>query len=290
MEEGISVVIPAYNEAVGIPSVLEEVENSLRGSGFSHEIIVVDDGSTDGTGRLAARPGVRVIRHPANKGYGAALKTGIRRARYELIAIIDADRTYPGGEIPRLAKHLLEHDYDMVVGARTGADVHVPLMRRPAKWAIAQIANYLAGRKIPDLNSGLRVFKKEVALEFLPLLPAGFSFTASITLALLSNDYLVDFLPVDYYCRQGKSKIRPLRDTLNFLGLILRTVMYFQPLKVFIPMSLLFILAGLGRGGYDVLFFQNLTTADLLLLVTGAFIAMLGLLADLIDKRIGVIK
>ncbi|MFB0546704.1 MAG: glycosyltransferase family 2 protein [Anaerolineae bacterium] len=284
----VSVVIPAYNEAEGLSPFLDEIEEVMRESDFVHEIIVVDDGSSDGTGQVAERQGARVIRHPFNKGYGAALKTGIRRARYDLVAIIDADGTYPGRDIPRLLRHLVGRDYDMVVGARSGQNV--PFLRRPAKWVLTCLANYLAGLNIPDLNSGLRVFKKEVALEFLHLLPSGFSFTASITLALLSNDYLVDFVPVDYYRRRGRSKIRPLRDTLNFLGLIVRTVMYFQPLKVFMPIGLLFVLGGLVRGGYGALAFHNITTADVLLLVTGALIAMLGLLADLINKRVGSVE
>lgn len=284
----VSVVIPAYNEAEGLSPFLDEIEEVMRESDFVHEIIVVDDGSSDGTGQVAERQGARVIRHPFNKGYGAALKTGIRRARYDLVAIIDADGTYPGRDIPRLLRHLVGWDYDMVVGARSGQNV--PFLRRPAKWVLTCLANYLAGLNIPDLNSGLRVFKKEVALEFLHLLPSGFSFTASITLALLSNDYLVDFVPVDYYRRRGRSKIRPLRDTLNFLGLIVRTVMYFQPLKVFMPIGLLFVLGGLARGGYGALAFHNITTADVLLLVTGALIAMLGLLADLINKRVGSVE
>ncbi len=281
----VSVVIPAYNEAEGLSPFLGEIEEVMRESDFVHEIIVVDDGSSDGTGQVAERQGARVIRHPFNKGYGAALKTGIRRARYDLVAIIDADGTYPGRDIPRLLHHLVGWDYDMVVGARSGQNV--PFVRRPAKWVLTCLANYLAGLNIPDLNSGLRVFKKEVALEFLHLLPSGFSFTASVTLVLLSNDYLVDFVPIDYYRRRGRSKIRPLRDTLNFLGLIVRTVMYFQPLKVFMPIGLLFVLGGLVRGGYGALAFHNITTADVLLLVTGVLIAMLGLLADLINKRVG---
>ncbi len=262
----------------------------MGASRLRHEIIVVDDGSGDGTADVAQRAGVRLIRHPFNRGYGAALKTGIRHAAHDLIAIIDADGTYPSDEIPAMVAHLIRHDYDMVVGARTGEQVHIPLLRRPAKWLLNRLADYLAGIHIPDLNSGLRVFKKEVALEFLHLMPTGFSFTTSITLALLTNDYLVAYRPVNYYPRTGQSKIRPIRDTLGFAGLIVRTVMYFQPLKVFVPVSLLFLLTGLGRGGYDAIAHGNVTTVDMLLLMTGVLVGMLGLLADLINKRVGVVE
>ena len=135
------------------------------------------------------------------------------------------------------------------------------------------------------MNSGLRVFRKDVALEFYRLFPAGFSFTTTITLAMMSNDYSVKFVPIDYFKRVGKSKIRPIRDTLNFFALIIRTTMYYQPLKIFGPVSLVLLLAGLGRGGYNAIVHRNLTTVDLLLLLTGIIIAAIGLLADLIDKR-----
>ena len=148
-----------------------------------------------------------------------------------------------------------------------------------------QVANYLVGGKIPDLNSGLRVFKKSIALQFFNLLPSGFSFTTTITLAMLSNDYLVAYVPIPYAARIGSSKIRPIRDTVHFLGLILRTFMYFSPLKMFIPVSLVFLGAGLAKTTFDVVSHQNITSSDLLLLVTGTTIGMMGLLADLIDKR-----
>lgn len=279
----VSIIIPAYNEEQSIGETLDQVKGAMDQSGFAHEIIVVDDGSTDGTARIAKESGVKLLQHPSNLGYGASLKAGIRRARYAVIAITDADGSYPSWKIPALLESIDE--CDMVVGARVGGRVSIPLIRRPAKWLLTRLANYLVGKEIPDLNSGLRVFKKEIALAFFRVLPSGFSFTATITLALLANDYEVKFVPIDYYPRVGRSKIRPVQDTLNFLSLIVRTVMYYSPLKVFMPLSLLFLLAGLIRGGYGIVSVRNISDSDLLLFVTGMLIGMLGLLADLIDKR-----
>jgi len=278
----VSIIIPAYNEEGSIGETIDQVKGAMDQSGFAYEIIVVDDGSTDGTARIARERGVKLLQHPSNLGYGASLKAGIRRARYSLIAITDADGSYPGWKIPALLESIDE--YDMVVGARVGGRVSVPLVRRPAKWLLTQLASYLAGKKIPDLNSGLRVFKKEIALAFFRVLPSGFSFTATITLAMLGNEYLVKFVPIDYYPRVGRSKIRPIRDTFNFLSLTVRTVMYYNPLKVFMPLSLIFLLAALIRGTYGIVTLRNISDSDLLLFVTGMLIGMLGLLADLIDK------
>jgi len=279
----VSIIIPAYNEEGAVGETLDQVKEAMDQSGFAYEIIVVDDGSTDRTAQIARERGVKLLQHPSTLGYGASLKTGIRRARYAVIAITDADGSYPSWKIPALLESIDE--YDMVVGARVGERVSVPLMRRPAKWLLRQLANYLVGKEIPDLNSGLRVFKKESALAFFRVLPSGFSFTATITLAMLANEYLVKFVPIDYYPRVGRSKIRPVHDTLNFISLIVRTVMYYSPLKVFMPLSLLFLLTGLIRSAYGIVSVRNISDSDLLLLVTGMLIGMLGLLADLIDKR-----
>lgn len=289
--DGLSVIVPVYNEEEAICDVLGQIQAALESIGLPFEILVVDDGSTDNSSGVVGTLGVRhgspgcvtLLRHPFNKGYGAALKTGIRRARFDTIAIIDADGTYPASSLLTLLEHWSCND--MVVGARVGANAAIPLSRRPAKWVLNQIANYLAGVKIPDLNSGLRIFKKSLAMQFLKILPSGFSFTTTITLAMLSNDYLVEYVPIQYLPRVGRSKIRPIRDTLNFFSLILRAIMYYAPLKVFIPVSLLFLVPGFAKTLVDTIVHQMVTKSDLLLLVTGSIIGMLGLLADLINKR-----
>jgi glycosyltransferase involved in cell wall biosynthesis len=279
----ISVVVPAYDEESQVAPEIERLRGALEAGGIPHEIILVDDGSSDKTAERAEGAGALVVRHPRNRGYGAALKTGIRRARHDLIVITDADGTYPPESIPALLEHAA--DYDMVVGARTGEDVHIPLVRRPAKWFLARLASYLAGTRIPDLNSGLRVMKRRVVERFDPILPSGFSFTTTITLAMLCNDYLVQYVPINYKKRVGSSKIRP-GHAYDFFLLILRTIVYFNPLKVFLPAGALLFLAGLGKFGYD-LWVGNLSESAVLGLVGALLVWAIGLLSDQI-ARMGI--
>ncbi|MBD3163218.1 MAG: glycosyltransferase [Candidatus Eisenbacteria bacterium] len=282
---GVSVVIPAYNEQEGIEEVVRQI-GALPGGIESGEIelIVVDDGSTDATAARAERAGARVIRHGWNRGYGAALKTGILAARGWAVVITDADGTYPNERIPELVALLEEHE--MVVGARTGAKVAIPWIRRPAKWFLNKLANYLSEARIPDLNSGLRAFRRETLLGYFGMLPSGFSFTTTITLAMHVNDLRIAYLPIDYHARQGKSKIRPIQDTLNFLALIVRTILYFRPLKIFLPIAGVLFLASVGIFVYSALYTEKIMDASVTItLMTSFQMAAIGLLADLIDKR-----
>jgi glycosyltransferase involved in cell wall biosynthesis len=254
---------------------------------FEHEIIVVDDGSSDGTAAIAREQDVLVFGHAHNRGYGSALKTGIRHARHGLVLIIDADGTYPSEIIPLLVSRLTADHLDMVVGARTGRKVSIPLARRPAKWMIARLAQYVVGENIPDVNSGLRVIRRRVALRFLDLLPNGFSFTTTITLGMLVNHYAVGYLPIDYHARVGRSKIRPVRDTLNFIRLILRIALYFAPLKFFLPMSGFLFLLAVAWALFTWLVLGKLADVSTMVIVMAAFqIMAMGLLAELINKRI----
>jgi len=183
--------------------------------------------------------------------------------------------------IPRLAAEI--GPYDMVVGARTGTDVHIPLIRRPAKWALNRLANYLSGVEIPDLNSGMRAFKRDVALRFFRLLPSGFSFTTTLTLALLTNDYNVMYIPVDYYHRTGRSKIRPIQDTINFFSLVVRVVLSFRPLRVFVPLTAVFALLSFAKVIYDINAYDFHLATSTVVLVTLTFqIVVLALIADLV--------
>jgi glycosyltransferase involved in cell wall biosynthesis len=280
----ISVIIPAYNEEAGIEPVLTELLKTMKSSGLEYEVIVVDDGSADATAAIAERCGVRVVAHEQNQGYGASLKTGIRAARFDAIAITDADGTYPNDRLPELARLL--DDYDMVVGSRTGASVKIPLVRRPAKWFLNKYANYLSNYKIPDLNSGLRIFRRKAVEEFIRLLPSGFSFTTTITLAFLCNNYRVKFIPIDYYKRSGKSKIRPIHDVLNFFALITRTSLYFNPLRVFMPISAVFLTGAAGYLIYTLIHEQNITDTSVVLFLFGIQIGVLGLIADMVARRL----
>ena len=175
----------------------------------------------------------------------------------------------------------------MVVGARTGAEVAIPWVRRPAKWAIGKLANVIAGQKIPDINSGLRVFKRAVALRFFDMLPNGFSFTTTITLGLLTNGYFVVYTPINYMARTGKSKIKPVRDTLNFVNLILRMALYFAPLKIFLPLSGLLLLLGVLWGVFSWAVLQELADVSTIVIVMAAIqVAIVGMLGELIVRRL----
>lgn len=284
----VTVVIPAYNEERAIGPVLEELLAVMQQSEMAYEIVVVDDGSADETAVIAQQyPNVTVLRHRQNKGYGASLKTGIRHAQHDLICITDADGTYPNERIPELVARLCRQELDMVVGARTGDNVSIPLVRRPAKWTLRKLANLVAGESIPDLNSGMRVFKRPIALRMFNILPDRFSFTTTITLAMITNQFLVDFVPINYYKRVGKSKIRPVQDTLNFVQLVLRIALYFAPLKIFVPLSIFLLLLGIAWALFSLFVLGRLADVSTIVMVMTAFqVAVIGLLAELINRRL----
>jgi glycosyltransferase involved in cell wall biosynthesis len=273
-----SVVIPAYNEEEGIVPTLRELRETLVG--LNYELIVVDDGSGDRTAELARAEGVTVVQQPYNRGYGAALKAGIRRAKHDRLVITDADGTYPASAIPELVAGLDE--YEMVVGARVGEDVTIPLARRPAKWILGKLASYLAGCPIPDLNSGLRAMQRELVQAYQHLLPSGFSFTTTITLAALCADHMVRFDPINYRARAGDSKIRP-RHAFDFMLLILRTIVYFNPLRVFLPLSAMFFVAGAAKLAYDLVA-GNLSESAIFGLIAAFLFWAVGLLSDQLSR------
>ena len=281
-QDPISIIIPAYNEEGAITEGIREVVAVMEKTDITYELIVVDDGSADRTAELArAEEGVRVIQKPENQGYGAALKSGIAKAKYDIIVITDADGTYPADQIPVLCEQLVE-GYDMVVGARVGSNVAIPMVRKPAKWFLGKLASYLAGRPIPDLNSGLRVMRKSLIMRFIHLLPQGFSFTTTITLSALCSGSLVKYSKIDYLARIGQSKIRP-GHAFDFLLLIVRTIVYFHPLKIFLPLGGVFFVGGLGKFIYDI-YIGNLSESTLLGIFGAAGLWSVGLLSDQISK------
>lgn len=278
--EGVTIVIPAFNEAQAIGDVLENLQRVLSGSPWQFEIIVVDDGSTDNTAEIVKQHPVRLISHPSNRGYGAALKSGVRKAAYDLLVMLDADGQHNSQDVLRLLEQA--KDYEVVIGARVKGS-HVPLLRRPGKWILGKVANYLAGMRIPDLNSGLRAFRREVVESYFAILPNGFSFSTTFTLAALKDNHKVAWVPITVTKRQGKSTVNPITDGYNTLILILRLIVLFDPLKVFMPVSLLLGLFGLGFLIYNLITFGSLGEADVILIVTAILLFFMGILADSIS-------
>lgn len=272
----LSVVVPAFDEENAIGDEIDRLHAALAPSGISYEVIVVDDGSRDRTAEIAAGKQCRVLRHKTNRGYGAALKHGIAEARSDVVVILDADGTYPTESIPDLWK--LRDDHDMVVGARLGRQARIPWVRRPAKWVLRKLASYLVERDIPDLNSGFRLLRRSHVERFAHLLPAGFSFTTTITLALMSCGYSVGYLPIRYAERVGQSKIRPAH-AYEFLLLILRVIVLFNPLRVFLPLGALAFVAGAAKFAYDLVR-ENLSESAVMALLAALILWGLGLLAD----------
>lgn len=244
------------------------------------EIVVVDDGSTDNTATIAEATGVRVIRKPANVGYGHSLKIGFASTKSDFVAIIDADGTYPAAELPRMLE--MCRTADMVVGDRGQAMTGVPLIRKPAKWILNSLANALARRRIPDLNSGLRVFRRQSLERFVQLLPDGFSLTTTITLCMICSGLTVVYHPISYGRRIGHSKIRPT-DFFRFMLLVVRIIMLFHPLRVFMPLGLLLFVLGVAKSIYDI-FMDNLSESAIFALLAALMIWSLGLIADMISR------
>lgn len=287
--ETLSIIIPVFNEEKALKKTIQEMDGLLERSEFKIEIIFVNDASTDKSREILnglTGPSHKVLHHETNRGYGAALKTGIKNASSEYICITDADGSYPNSEILRLAL-MLNDEYSMVVGARKENGAKEPFLRSFSKRVLRKLASYLAGISIPDLNSGLRVMKKDIVERYINILPDGFSFTTTITLAMLTNNYRVKYVPIEYFKREGKSKIRPIHDTFNFIQLIIRTVLYFSPLKVFVPLSLFLVLfAFLILIGSLVLTGKAMDVTFGVILMTAVMMLSIGMLADIIDKRL----
>lgn len=282
----VSVLVPVYNEEERLEQTLQGLLDSVDRIDSAAEVIVVDDGSTDRTPEILRRfPTVRTLRNHTNRGYGASLKRGICAARGEVIVITDADGTYPHERLQDLLG-LLTPDSEMVVGWRRGFRARIPLVRRPAKLVLRKLAESLAGYSIPDLNSGLRVFRRELALRHLRLLPDGFSFTTTITLLVASEGGRIVYEPIEYGKRTGRSKFRPVRDTWEMVTLVVRSVLLFNPLRVFVPIALILIAAAIGVLVVALLYAERIPDGTITVLFTaGIQFIMLGLLADLINRR-----
>ncbi|HEX4017104.1 MAG TPA: glycosyltransferase family 2 protein [Frankiaceae bacterium] len=290
----VTVVLPCYNEQDHVLDELERIDAAMLASGYTYELLVIDDKSTDSTLavlRQAAThfPAMRLMPFRRNGGSGTARRIGTTEARGQIVVWTDADMTYPNERIPEFVRYLDDNpDVDQVVGARTTEEGTHKWARVPAKWLIRKIASTLAAVKIPDLNSGLRAFRRDVSLPYLRLLPPGFSCVTTITMAFLSNQHAVDYLSIDYAKRAGVSKFHPFRDAYRYILQVLRMVMYFNPLKVLMPFALWIMGLGFVKLISDLVRYNwHVTTSSLLLLVVGFQIAVLALIGDLVVRSRG---
>ena len=290
----VSIILPCYNEQDHVTTEVERICAAMDGSGYDYELLAFDDASTDGTlARLHEVapdfPNLQVVHFHRNGGSGTVRRIGTQRARGEIVVWTDADMSYPNERIPELVQ-MLEKDatLDQVVGARTSEEGTHKVLRVPAKWFIRKLAERLTNYRIPDLNSGLRAFRRQVALPYLRLLPPGFSCVTTITLAFLSNQHEVRYVPIDYAKRAGTSKFRFVTDAYRYILQVLRMVMYFNPLKVLMPLALFLLGLGIAKGVYDVAVHPlRFAVNTVLIFVTGLLIASLALLADLIVRSRG---
>lgn len=283
----ISVVVPVYNEEKIIAKVLQDVSMAMKNSFKEYEIIVVNDGSTDKTAEIIEKEkkgAVSVITHPENIGYGKSLLDGIAAAKYNYIAIIDGDGSYSAKDIKNLYAYFPQ--YDMIVGARQGKEYRRGIWKRPARAFFKMLTEYAAGRKIPDVNSGLRLFKKDVVLRFKDSLCAGFSFTTTLTLIFFLNNYFVKYVPVEYAKRDGKSKVNHIRDTLRAGQIITEAVLCYNPIKLFLFIASCNTIFGLVLGFLNRLIFKSDFLSLTAAICTASFVPIfcIGLVADQLKK------
>ncbi len=277
----VSIVLPAYNEAGHILDEIKRIRTTMDNSSYSYELIVVDDGSTDGTGDVLANvEGIRLVQFAQNRGSGSVRRAGTNLARGGIVVWTDADMTYPNDRIPQLVDELA--GWDQVVGARTSEEGTAKLLRVPAKWFIRKLAEYLSDTKIPDLNSGFRAFRREVAQQFLHLLPKGFSCVTTLTMTFLNNAYSVKYVPIEYRGRSGTSKFHWWRDTRLFLLQVVRMMLLYNPIRVFMPLGLLISVSAFGKLLFDLLTKDfRVATNTIVWLFSGAVVVMIALIADL---------
>lgn len=269
----VTVILPAFNEAAAVGPVV----SALLQAAAWHEVLVIDDGSSDGTAEAATAAGATVIRHPYNKGNGASVKTGIRAATGDYILIVDADGQHQADDALRLIARLGE--YDLVVGARS-ADMHAGRRRRLGNNALNWLAGFLTGREIPDLTSGLRAATREGLREFLPLLPNGFSTPTTTTMAFIKAGYNVAFEPISAKPRIGTSKIRLARDGGKFVLIMVRVMTIFSPLRVFLPIAGVSFALGAGYAAWTIATQEHITNSSVLLIVLAVLLFGLGLISE----------
>ncbi len=282
------VIIPVYNEETAVADTVARVQRVLSAvPGLSYEIVCVNDGSTDGSAKvLQSLSGITLLTHTHNRGYGAALKTAITACRREWIVIVDADGTYPLEELPRLLGEARE-GVEMVVGARGGIGIQLHPYRRAARWVLRKMVHVLTGVMVPDLNSGMRVFRRKLYLEFRHLLPSGFSFTTTLTVASLYSGYWIQFVPIVYSQRIGKSNIKPFSDFFGFVMLIVRVASYFEPLRFFLPLAGMLFAFAILRGARDIWVANGIGSLAVITMVAALQVFITGIIADVVVRRSG---
>jgi glycosyltransferase involved in cell wall biosynthesis len=280
----VSVVLPVYNERGHLQAEIDRIRTALDASPYRYEIIVVDDGSDDGSGdALRLIPDIRLIQFSTNRGSGSARRAGTHAARGDVVVWTDADMTYPNDRIPELVKEL--EGNDQVVGARTTEEGTLKFLRVPTKWFIRKLACYLTETDIPDLNSGLRAFRREVARQYLHELPPGFSCVTTITMTFLAGGYSVKYVPIDYAPRAGRSKFHWWKDTKRYLVQVIRMILSYNPLRVFLPVGMFLLVAGIAKTGFDLADKDfRIATNTLLILFASFQVFAIGLLADLVVR------
>jgi len=280
----VSIVLPVHNEAGHLADELDRISSSMDASPYSWELILVDDGSTDGSAAIAqGRPHTRVLRSARNRGAGTARRFGTEAARGRIVVWSDADMTYPNHEIPELVAALGSGDH--IVGARTSEQGTLKVFRIPAKWVIRRLASYLTKTDIPDLNSGFRAFRRDVALQYTHQLPAGFSCVTTLTMAFLMNGYSVEFTPIEYRPRAGDSKFHWLADTRRYALQVIRMILSYDPLRIVLPISAVLGLVFVAKLGYDLVDKDFRPAANTLLLGFALLqVLVVGLLADLVVR------
>lgn len=277
----LSVVLPAFNEQDAVEVVIRDIRDALRDWHGVWEILVVDDASWDCTAERAESTGVVVIRRAENGGAGAARKTGIRNARGGLVAMIDVDGSYPVCDLPKMLEYFPQ--YDQVNGMRTSEQGSNRVLRVPVKWLIRKTAEYLSAKSIPDLNTGMKVFKRDIMLQYMWAIPDGFSCVTSMTLAFICNGHPVKYVPIAYRPRIGTSKFRPVRDTATYAMTVVRVIMYFQPLRVFLPLALAVGAIAVTKIVIDMATSPaGILDSDILLSFTAMLLLAVGLVSDLI--------
>ena len=284
----VSIVLPVFNEQGHLDDEIERIRKTMDESRYSYEILVVDDGSTDGSGqRLREIEGIRLLQFATNRGSGSARKYGTLAARGQIVVWTDVDMTYPNDNIPKLVDQLA--GVDQVVGARTSEEGTVRLVRKPAKWLIRRLASYLTGVRIPDLNSGFRAFRKDVATPFLHLLPRGFSCVTTLTMSFLSNGYSVKYVPIEYSPRAGESKFHWWKDTKRYLLQVVRLTLMWEPMRVFGPPAAVLGIVGVGKLIYDLIDKDFRVATNTVVILGVAFaLGLIGMIADLmvqLNKR-----